>query len=107
MSSDRPTVVRRVADRWRMRMHRRELDRLRAMPRYVRTTTDLLGHPFEVVDGPAFEAEYTQIFLNHHYAFEAARPDPRILDCGANMGVAIAYWKRRWPAARITAFEPD
>ena len=34
-------------------------------------------------------------------------PSPRILDCGANVGLASLFFKRRYPAARITAFEAD
>jgi FkbM family methyltransferase len=30
-----------------------------------------------------------------------------IIDCGANVGLAIRYWLKRHPHARILAFEPD
>src|SRR4029077_8096895 len=36
-----------------------------------------------------------------------AASTPRILDCGANVGVASLFFRRRYPAARITAFEAD
>ena len=32
---------------------------------------------------------------------------PRILDCGANVGLASLFFKRRCPSARITAYEAD
>src|SRR5439155_26204865 len=32
---------------------------------------------------------------------------PRILDCGANIGVATLFFKRRYPRARVTAYEAD
>jgi FkbM family methyltransferase len=36
-----------------------------------------------------------------------ATPSPRLLDVGANIGLFGVYAKGRWPAARITSFEPD
>jgi len=35
------------------------------------------------------------------------RPQPVILDCGANVGYTVLHYKRLCPDARITAFEPD
>lgn len=32
---------------------------------------------------------------------------PRIIDCGANIGVSVLEWKSRWPMSQITCFEPD
>jgi FkbM family methyltransferase len=48
-----------------------------------------------------------EIFVRRQYAFEAARPDPVIVDCGSNIGMATLYWKRVYPAARILGFEPN
>lgn len=47
------------------------------------------------------------IFEKRIYHFDAQRPSPRILDCGANIGLASLYFKQHYPDARITAFEPD
>jgi FkbM family methyltransferase len=47
------------------------------------------------------------IFVAGTMRFAADRPDPRILDCGANIGLASLYFKRLYPRARITAFEAD
>jgi FkbM family methyltransferase len=41
------------------------------------------------------------------YAFPFAKPDPRILDLGANIGLSAWYFKRLFPQARITAVEAD
>ena len=48
-----------------------------------------------------------QIFGDHLYDFQSRRPDPRILDCGAHIGLSSLYFKQRYPGARITAFEAD
>ena len=39
--------------------------------------------------------------------FCSTQPTPRILDCGANVGLASLYFKRLYPQARITAYEAD
>lgn len=51
--------------------------------------------------------QWDALFVQGSYAFASASPSPRILDCGANVGLASLYWKRRYPQARITAYEAD
>jgi len=41
------------------------------------------------------------------YDFEAGRNDPLIIDCGANIGLSVIYFKQRYPAAKVIAFEAD
>ena len=77
------------------------------MNRYEPTTTHLAGVRTRVVDGPSFASAYEAIFVREIYRFPARAPDPLILDCGANVGLAVLYWKTIYPAARIIAFEPD
>jgi FkbM family methyltransferase len=47
------------------------------------------------------------IYKNEIYAFKAKTDSPLILDCGANVGLSIRYFKKLYPQARIIAFEPD
>jgi FkbM family methyltransferase len=51
--------------------------------------------------------QWHDIFVAKSLAFETTSAAPRILDCGANIGLASLFFKRRYPAARITAFEAD
>jgi FkbM family methyltransferase len=51
--------------------------------------------------------QWHDIFVLGSLAFETTDAAPRILDCGANVGLASLFYKRRYPAARITAFEAD
>jgi FkbM family methyltransferase len=51
--------------------------------------------------------QWRDIFVASSLTFETANASPRILDCGANIGLASLFFKRRYPAARITAFEAD
>ncbi len=50
---------------------------------------------------------FKEVFLRREYHVDLRRPDPVILDCGANIGFATLFFKLHYPAARITAFEPN
>lgn len=50
---------------------------------------------------------YEEIFIQRQYYFEAKRAVPAVIDCGSNIGMAVLYFKHIYPAAKITAFEPD
>lgn len=58
-------------------------------------------------DGLNYYMSWKDIFVHRIYHFEASRPDPRVLDCGSNIGLSILYAKQAHPAARVTAFEAD
>jgi FkbM family methyltransferase len=51
--------------------------------------------------------QWRDIFIDRSLAFRSSRRDPRILDCGANVGLASLFFKAEYPEARITAFEAD
>jgi len=90
------------------RMHwTNEMARLEAMPRYESTETDLLGQSLRLVDAASFLSAYRQIFDERSYDFRSTSGNPLILDCGANIGLGLIYWKQVYPLARIIAFEPD
>jgi FkbM family methyltransferase len=84
-----------------------ELARLRALPTGVRGTSTVLGVPLRYPDAWMFASTYEPIFRRRIYHFPARNSRPRILDCGANIGLASIYWARAFPEATITAFEPD
>jgi FkbM family methyltransferase len=48
-----------------------------------------------------------EIFGHHEYFCATEAKNPRILDCGANCGLATYYFLRSYPSARIEAFEPN
>jgi FkbM family methyltransferase len=84
-----------------------EMVRLTELPRYVETTTNLVGFEVTIPDGPSFVAAWTEIFHNRIYDFSTNNSSPRILDCGANVGLSCLFFKQRFPDCRLTAFEPD
>ncbi len=85
----------------------RELNRLRNMPRRRPAATSLFGRPFRLVDGPSFYGAYVEIFQSRHYDFRSCRPDPLIIDAGANVGLSVLFFKQLYPKARVLAIEPD
>ena len=85
----------------------KERYRLAQIPRYVETQTNLPGSPFRIPDAASFMASWEEIFDREIYKIKSTTTRPRILDCGANVGVSSLYFRKQFPSARITAFEPD
>lgn len=84
----------------------RELARIRKLPRGSSGATSLLGPPVRFPHAASFLAQHKAIFVERSYDFDSAGP-PRIIDGGANIGLASLFWKRKWPDANVTAFEAD
>lgn len=76
-------------------------------PRYTPGTIELMGYRLRYGDLLTLCPQWHGLFVAGAYRFESAAPEPRILDCGANLGLASLYFKRLYPRARITAFEAD
>ncbi len=85
----------------------RELSRISGKPRYTTLKTNILGHELTLTDGASFVFTYHEIFRKCIYNFSARSNAPYIIDCGANIGLSIIYFKRLYPQAKILAFEPD
>ena len=45
--------------------------------------------------------------VNGLYAFVARDARPWIIDCGANVGMSVLFFKALYPAASVIAIEPD
>lgn len=76
-------------------------------PRFQARSIELAGGEFHIADGVTFYASHCEIFRDEIYRFPASRPTPLIVDCGANCGVSVAYFKMLYPRARIIAVEAD
>ena len=83
-----------------------EFNRLRKFGN-VEVISKLLGPPLRVSHPQSFEYMFREIFEREIYRFTTQAACPRIIDCGANIGLASIYLGLRHPNARITAFEAD
>lgn len=96
--------------RW-MRSHRliksSGYGHLRGVPSRQPCTERIADRDFRIADGPTFCASYQEIFVDQLYRFRAATPAPRIVDCGANCGLSLLYFKTLYPRARMVAVEAD
>lgn len=50
---------------------------------------------------------FREVFIYLDYYFKPSSPSPFIIDCGANIGVSLIFYKLLYPKARIIAFEPE
>ena len=97
----------RKKSRYFFSYERKELLRIKKIPRYQNGNTNLFGFEFEFVDSASFRAQYFEIFSRQIYNFKAENDQPYIIDCGSNIGVSILYFKKIYPNAHIVGFEPD
>lgn len=57
--------------------------------------------PYEVLH------TYKELFEEELYKFISDNPTPFVVDCGANIGLSVLYFKQLYPNATILAYEPD
>jgi FkbM family methyltransferase len=81
--------------------------RVRRTPAFQITKTEFLGKPLWFSNKDGFIHSFEEIFRTRVYDFPTSKSSPYIIDAGANIGLAIIFFKQRFPECRITAFEPD
>lgn len=69
--------------------------------------TRIAGFNISYFDRPTVAYLYREIFVRQVYRLETTNPEPFILDCGANLGMASLYFKFLYPKCRVRCFEPD
>lgn len=84
-----------------------EIFSLRNVPRKTSSTVTLFGSQISFPDGYWFLHSMKEIFVEEVYRFQGRKADPFIIDCGANIGLSVIYFKRLFPKSKIIAFEPD
>jgi FkbM family methyltransferase len=78
-----------------------------ATPRFTPGTIRLMDLELRYADLLTLCPQWDDIFVKRTLAFSTSSPSPRILDCGANVGLASLFFHRAYPHARVTAFEAD
>ena len=59
----------------------------------------------QCLDYNSFAFFVEEVFVRGDYEFCSRAEKPLILDCGSNIGLALFFFKHRYPQARIVAFE--
>lgn len=86
---------------------RRKYDRSNRIKRFVPIEKEFLGKKLYIHDIASFNLCNRELFKQEMYKFEAKHNNPYIIDCGANLGMSIIYFKQLYPKATIIAFEAD
>lgn len=71
------------------------------------TEVAAMGYRWQVHHGATFLNQFESIFVDQIYQFNCESKTPVIIDCGANMGTSVLYYKWLFPQAKVFAFEPD
>lgn len=77
------------------------------IPRFTPGEIQLAEYWLRYADLLSTCPQWEDIFVRQTMRVTLPTDAPRILDCGANIGLASLYFKRLYPAARITAYEAD
>ena len=113
LMSKTPTKVKHWALMLSQRAYReqiREMQQMRRlwdMPRFTPTTVTLLGRSFEVLDVLRFMENKNVLFDRELCRFATTEDAPRIIDCGAGVGLFACYFKHVYPKSSVLAFEAD
>ncbi len=75
--------------------------------RQRRVTTTFNGKPFIITSPFWFLHSVDEIFVQEVYKFSSFQKNPLIIDCGANYGLSVMYFKELYADAKIIAFEAD
>jgi FkbM family methyltransferase len=71
------------------------------------TNTAFFKRPFKVSSPYWFLQSIEEIFVKQVYKFDTSSSQPLIIDCGANWGLSVIYFKFRFPNSVILAYEAD
>lgn len=70
-------------------------------------TSILFGKEIKITDSFWHLHSLNELFLDEVYRFNSNNNNPKIIDCGSNIGLSIIFFKRMYPNSEIIAFEPD
>jgi len=70
-------------------------------------TQKIFGYKVTAYDYSNILYLFKEVFLSKEYYFQSEKSNPAIIDCGANIGMAVLYFKFMYPNCSVTAFEPN
>jgi FkbM family methyltransferase len=84
-----------------------EIEKITNTPPFSEGVANLFNYQFYYSHGESFLHSMEEIFNEQVYKFNSDTDEPYIIDCGANIGLSIYYFKKIFPQSKILAFEPD
>jgi FkbM family methyltransferase len=84
----------------------RDTEQLKEVKRYTQGSINIFGKPFIYADSLSFYYMYKEIFEKKIYSFNNSN-NPYIIDCGANIGLSILFYKLNYNDAEVLAVEAD
>lgn len=89
----------------------REYERLLSLydnvPRYTKTNISFNKLNLTIPDFASVICQIKSILLEKIYFFDSMENNKVIIDCGANIGLSVIYFKTLYPEAQVIAFEAD
>lgn len=76
-------------------------------PRFQELEIEFLNKTIKAPDSASLRFLNHELFGLEIYKFKCDKESPLIIDCGANIGLSIIYFKKLFPMAKVIAFEPD
>jgi len=71
------------------------------------TNIKFKGYDLKISNPYWFLHSIEELFIDEVYKFSSLTDSPLIIDCGANWGLSVIYFKELYPNAAIIAFEAD
>jgi len=68
---------------------------------------NFFGYKVKGYDYSALSFLFHEVFVSNEYYFQSAPKQPVIIDCGANIGMSVLYFKKLYPQSKIIAFEAN
>ena len=81
--------------------------RLKSLPRFTKGRTLFNGLDLHFTDAESYRYSKKEIFVDKIYAFQSSLKSPKIIDCGANIGLSTIFFALEYPHAKIISFEAD
>lgn len=68
---------------------------------------NFFGMKITAYDYFTLEFLFKEVFIADEYRFSTKKNNPIIIDCGANIGASVFYFKKLYPESKIIAFEAN
>lgn len=72
-----------------------------------RSRAAVLDYRVDFLNPELFVYLFYEMFILAEYYFACDKLNPRIIDCGSNIGISVLFFKTIFPASSITCYEPD